>query len=75
VSLDVPMPSGKLSISALPWAEVSVDGRSIGQTPIGNLSVSVGTHEVVWRHPEHGERRQMVFVGSEPARLGVDWTR
>ena len=75
VSLDVPMPSGTLSISALPWAEVSVDGRSIGQTPIGNLSVSLGTHEVVWRHPKHGERRQIVLVGSQAVRLGVDWTR
>ena len=75
VSLSVPMPSGTLSVSALPWAEVSVDGRSIGQTPIGNLSLSLGTHEVVWRHPVHGERRQVVFVGSEPVRLGVDWTR
>jgi hypothetical protein len=64
-----------MSESTARWAEVSVDGRSIGQTPIGNLSVSFGTHEVVWRHPEHGERRQIVLVGSQAVRLGVDWTR
>ena len=74
-ALNVPLPRGTLSISALPWAEVSVDGRPIGQTPIGNLSVSLGTHEIVWRHPEHGERRQTVLVGSQAVRLGVDWTQ
>ena len=76
VVVNVPMPNGSLSINALPWAEVSVDGRNIGQTPIGNLSVSLGTHEVVWRHPDHGERRQTVLVnGPDPVRLGIDWNR
>jgi hypothetical protein len=76
VTVTVPLPNGSLSINALPWAEVSVDGRPIGQTPIGNLSVSLGTHEVVWRHPEHGERRQVVLVnGPDPVRLGIDWNR
>ena len=76
VTLTVPMPTGTLSINAMPWAHVWVDGRPIGQTPIGNLSVSLGTHEVIWRHPEHGERRQIVLVSAaEPVRLGVDWTR
>jgi hypothetical protein len=76
VSVSVPMPNGSLSINALPWAEVWVDGRAIGQTPIGNLSVSLGSHEVIWRHPEHGERRQMVLVNSlDPVRLGIDWNR
>jgi hypothetical protein len=76
VALNVAVPNGSLSISALPWAEVWIDGRAIGQTPIGNLSVSLGAHEVVWRHPDHGERRQTVLVtATEPVRLGVDWTR
>ncbi len=76
VPLNVPLPSGTLSVNALPWAEVWVDGRPVGQTPIGNLSVSLGSHEVVWRHPDHGERRQLVLVSAaEPVRLGVDWTR
>jgi hypothetical protein len=76
IAVNIPMPNGSLSINALPWAEVWVDGRAIGQTPIGNLSVSLGTHEVIWRHPDHGERRQMVLVNSpDPVRLGIDWNR
>lgn len=75
VALKVPMPSGALSINALPWADVLIDGRSVGQTPIGNLALPLGPHEVTWRHPDYGERRQMVIVSTEPARLGIDWTR
>jgi hypothetical protein len=75
-TMNVPMPTGSLSINALPWAEVWVDGRTVGQTPIGNLSVSLGTHEIVWKHPEHGERRQLVLVSAtEPVRIGIDWSR
>ena len=35
----------------------------IGETPIGNYSLPIGSHEVVLRHPELGERRQTVMVG------------
>jgi hypothetical protein len=76
ITVNIPMPNGSLAINALPWAEVWVDGRAIGQTPIGNLTVTLGTHEVIWRHPEHGERRQTVLVnGPDPVRLGIDWNR
>jgi len=46
---------------------VWIDGNSVGETPIGNLSVVPGEHEVVFRHPELGERRQktMVRAGAE----------
>jgi hypothetical protein len=71
ITIDVPKAS--LSINALPWAEAWVDGKRIGETPIGNLQVSVGTHEIVFRHPEHGERRQTVTVSLKaPARTSVD---
>ena len=71
ITLDVP--TGTLHINALPWAQVAVDGRAIGETPIANLSLPIGSHEVVFRHPELGERRQVVLVRpGPPVRLGVD---
>ncbi|MEO8482555.1 MAG: PEGA domain-containing protein [Acidobacteriota bacterium] len=76
VSVPVSVPNGTLSINAAPWADVIIDGRPVGSTPIGNLSVSVGPHDVVWRHPQLGERRQVVAVGARaPARASVDLTR
>jgi hypothetical protein len=72
----VSIPNGSLSLNALPWADVWIDGRSVGPTPLGDLSVPVGPHDVVWRHPQLGERRQTVHVTvGEPTRVGVDLTR
>jgi hypothetical protein len=72
----VTVPKGKLSINAMPWAEVLLDGRAIGQTPLANLDVPIGTHEVTWRHPQLGERRQTVVVKAQsPARVGMDLNR
>jgi hypothetical protein len=72
----VQLPSGVVNINAQPWAEVWVDGARIGETPIANLSQRIGTHEVVFRHPQFGERRETVVVTlRQPVRLGVDMRR
>jgi hypothetical protein len=66
-------PNGTLSINALPWADVWVNNERVGQTPIANLSRPIGTHDVVLRHPQFGERRLRVTVSlTQTARLGVD---
>jgi PEGA domain len=67
---------GTLSINARPWAEVVLDGKPIGQTPIANLSVSLGSHQLIFRHPDLGERQQNVTVSAKaPNRVAVDLTR
>ena len=73
---NVSLPTGYLSLNALPWAEVWVDGNAVGTTPLANLSLPIGAHEVLWRHPILGDRRQLVTVKAKtPARAGVDFTR
>jgi hypothetical protein len=73
LGLSIEMPMGVLNINAAPWAEVWVDGRRVGETPIGNLPMSIGPHEVVFRHPQLGEKRQAVSVTLKaPVRLSVD---
>lgn len=72
----VTLPSGSLSVNALPWAEVFVDGAYAGVTPLANLALPIGRHEITWRHPDHGERRQVVPILAEsPTRVGVDFTQ
>jgi len=71
--LSVDMPQGTININAAPWAEVWIDGRRVGETPIGNLPISIGSHEVVFRHPQLGEKRQAVSVTlNAPVRLSID---
>jgi hypothetical protein len=74
--VDVTLPSGRVSINAQPWAEVSIDGRPVGETPLANLSVGVGEHDVVFRHPELGERRQRITVRADaPARVSQSFEK
>jgi hypothetical protein len=76
VAVPVVLPKGTLSINALPWADVWLDGQPMGTTPLGNISVNVGNHEVIWRHPQLGERRQVIKVtGRAPVRAGVDFSK
>jgi serine/threonine-protein kinase len=73
LSITLEPPLGTLSINALPWAEVWVDGQRAGETPIGNLSLTIGTHELIFRHPQLGEQRRTVTVGAQaPVRVSVD---
>ena len=66
-------PKGWIALNALPWAEVSIDGERAGETPIGSVSVPIGTHEIVFRHPELGERRTTATVTTGPAaRVSMD---
>ena len=62
ITTRIATPNGTLSLNAVPWANVSLDGKSLGTTPVMNLSVPVGSHEITWRHPQLGERRQTVVV-------------
>ena len=74
--LRVDPPKAMLSANARPWADVFVDGTAAGQTPIANLSVPIGTHQVLFRHPQLGERRETVVVGAKgPNRVSVDLTK
>lgn len=64
-SVTITLPTGRLSINAVPWAEVVIDGTSAGQTPIANLSLPIGSHEIVFRHPQFPEQRQTVVVKAD----------
>jgi eukaryotic-like serine/threonine-protein kinase len=76
LSIKVDPPKVNISVNARPWADVSLDGASLGQTPISNLQVAVGTHEMVFRHPQLGERRQSVTVTVKgPNRIAADLTK
>jgi hypothetical protein len=66
-------PQGTIAINAAPWANVWLDGQELGETPVGNTQVPIGTHEVIFRHPQLGEQRYTTTVtATTPARLSVD---
>jgi PEGA domain-containing protein len=71
--IKVEWPKGTIAINALPWAEVWIDGDKVGETPIGNLSLPIGPHEILFRHPDLGEQHFATTVTLRaPARVSVD---
>ncbi len=72
-TIPLELPKGVVNLNAAPWAEVWIDGTRVGETPIGNLSVAVGPHEIVFKHPQFGEKRHAVSVTvGTPVRLSID---
>ncbi|MGB7218908.1 MAG: PEGA domain-containing protein [Vicinamibacterales bacterium] len=72
-SIKIDFPKGTIAVNATPWAEVWIDGVKLGETPIGNAPLVIGSHQVVFRHPDLGEQRHVVTVTTTaPAKLSVD---
>ncbi len=73
VAIKIDLPKQKIAVNAVPWAEVWIDGERIGETPIGDVTVTAGPHELVFRHPQFGEQRHALTVtATAPARISVD---
>jgi len=69
-------PRGRANLNAIPWAEVWIDGQKVGDTPIANLELPLGTREIAFRHPQLGERRTTVTIkGTAAAAISMDMNR
>ena len=66
-------PSATVDVNAVPWADVTIAGRPLGTTPLGNIQVPIGAQEVIFRHPQLGERRITANVTVRgPNRISVN---
>lgn len=69
-------PRVPVAVNAQPWAEVVVGGRVLGETPMADLTLPIGVHEMVLRHPDLGARTETVIVRATGAnRVSVDLRR
>ncbi len=69
-------PKGELSANAVPWAEVWMNGKKIGDTPFASLEVPLGTHELVFKNPQFPDRHVTVTVTASPAvTASVDFSK
>src|SRR5262249_29166026 len=58
----ITLPTGAVHVSAPEGMEIFVDGQRMGQGPIGDLQVPIGTREVIGHHRQFGEQRVAVEV-------------
>jgi len=75
-SLNLSVPNGRLSINAVPWASVWIDGTAAGDTPLANVAIPIGSHEIVFKHPQLGDQKQTAVVKAEGlTRVSVNMQR
>ena len=85
----VPLTGLELNLYAvsIPWLRIgfsasagrghaTIDGTGVGQTPLANLAIPIGEHQITFRHPQFGERQQTVVITMQgPNRIAVDLTK
>lgn len=76
----VPVPfeaqNGMMNLDADQPAEVLLDGKLLGQTPLVSVPVALGPHELVFRHAKLGEvRYREVVTLHAPLRLSVTFNK
>jgi hypothetical protein len=64
--------TGTLSVNANPWAQVWVDGKFLGETPI-ERELSVGSHKIVLRFQGREAARTVTIRAGEPYPLTHNW--
>jgi len=56
---------GRIAFRVHPWAEVSLDGKPLGVTPLSPVEVESGEHSVVLTNPELGTHKTFVVKARE----------
>lgn len=66
-----------LSVNAKPWAEVKLDGRAVGVTPLRKLKLRAGTHVLALHCPPLGRDATLKLdvKAAQNARVVVDLTQ
>mgnify|MGYP001560068216 CR=1 FL=1 len=52
---DRPLAKAIVSIDASPWGQVWLDGKSLGDTPLAELKIAAGEHQLKVSNPETGK--------------------
>ena len=54
--------TGRLLIAPEPWANVSIDGVSMGQTPMAPIELEEGSHTVLLTNPDYEDQTSTVTI-------------
>jgi hypothetical protein len=67
------LPQSTLDVESTPRARVSIDGRDVGETPLNQIALTIGPHEIVFRHPDFADKTVSTFIRvGTPAHVTVD---
>jgi len=75
VAVNIEKTEGTLRIDAPAGAEIFIDGVKVGEAPLGEQTVTIGTHEILVKRPDFGEKKVSATVTSNgPAEVKVEFT-
>ena len=65
---------GTLRVAVSPWAEVTVDGRVLGVTPLSPVDLAEGAHQVALKNGELGivAKRRVIVTPDKETLLKLD---
>ena len=69
------MPQTTITISSTAPAEVTIDGARVGDAPIQNLKINLGTRIITLKTAAGDERRFSVTATAKPVQLDVDFSK
>jgi serine/threonine protein kinase len=67
---------GWVSINVRPWAEITIDGKKLGYTPLKRHALPAGTHKVVLSNPKLGAEKKLsvTVTGGKESTILLDLT-
>jgi hypothetical protein len=74
-SVSVAPPKTAVTLTATTSAEVWIDGTKVGETPLVDFAVPIGTREFVLKSATLGERRVVTTVTMKPLHIEIDFTK
>jgi hypothetical protein len=74
-ALSLVPPPTTMSVTATEQAEVWVDGKRVGDTPLADASLNLGTREVIVKTAGGEQRRFVVTATIKPVQLDVDFSK
>jgi len=74
-SLSLDPPPSTLTVTATLPSGVRIDGEQVGDTPLTDHLVRLGTHDVIVTNAAAAERRFSITVTVKPVRLDVDFSK
>jgi hypothetical protein len=67
------LPQSTIDIESTPTARVSIDGHDLGETPLAQIALTIGPHDILFRHADFPERHVSAFIKvATPAHVSVD---
>jgi len=73
VTLSIAPPMSTMTVTASEPAEVWLDGARIGDAPVNEAPLTLGTHDIVVKRAAGGEKRYTLKVTARPLTLNVQF--